>query len=126
MLDFDGPYDAQMTQNGFPMDSVIQDRVNLVKSDALRTLAIIALLFGTIWAVLNNKLKSLTMALSIISLIVIGDMWFVGKRFLNSDDFTKAKSFEKSIVATAADLQILNDKEVNYRVFNTSVNSFNE
>ena len=66
------------------------------------------------------------MALSIISLIVIGDMWFVGKRFLNSDDFTKAKSFEKSIVATAADLQILNDKEVNYRVFNTSVNSFNE
>ncbi|PCI94738.1 MAG: hypothetical protein COB15_13270 [Flavobacteriales bacterium] len=126
MLDFDGPYDAQMTQNGFPMDSVIQDRVNLVKSDALRTFAIIALLFGTIWAVLNNKLKSLTMALSIISLIVIGDMWFVGKRFLNSDDFTKAKSFEKSIVATAADLQILNDKEVNYRVFNTSVNSFNE
>ena len=126
LLDFNGPYDAQLAQNGFPMDTVVEDRINLVKSDALRTLVIIALLFGTIWAVLNNKLKNITLALTIISLVVIGDMWFVGKRFLNSDDFKKAKSFEKSIVATAADQQILNDKEVNYRVFNASVNSFNE
>jgi len=108
------------------MDAVIQDRINLVKSDAVRTLAIIALLFGILWAVLNNKLKNITLALTLISLIIIGDMWFVGKRFLNSDDFKKAKSYEKSIVATPADKQILNDPEVNYRIYNTSVNSFNE
>ncbi len=126
ILDFDGPYDAQMSQNGFPIDSVVQDRLNLVKSDALRTLAIIALLFGTIWAVLNNKIKNLTLAMTIISFVIIGDMWSIGKRFLNEDDFTKAKSFEKSIVATAADQQVLNDPEVNYRIFNASVSSFNE
>jgi len=126
LLDFDGPYDAQLAQNGFPIDSVIQDRINLVKSDALRTLTIITLLFGIIWAILKSKLKNLTLALTLISLIVIGDMWFVGKRFLNETDFKKAKSFEKSIVATAADQQILTDTEVNYRIYNTSVNSFNE
>lgn len=126
LFDFDGPYDAQLAQNGFPMDSVVEDRISLVKNDALRTLAIIAIIFGTIWAVLNNKLKNLSVGIAIIAIVVIGDMWMVGKRFLNSDDFTKAKSYEKSIKPTAADLQILNDKEVNYRVFNASVNSFNE
>ncbi|MFB0926317.1 MAG: YfhO family protein, partial [Vicingaceae bacterium] len=126
LLDFDGPYDAQLAQNGFPIDSVIQDRINLVKSDALRTLVIIASLFGIVWAILKNKIKNLTLGLTLISLIVIGDMWFVGKRFLNEDDFKKAKSFEKSILATAADQQVLNDPEVNYRTFNASVNSFNE
>jgi len=126
LLDFNGPYDAQLAQNGFPIDALIQDRLNLVKSDALRTLVIIALLFGIIWMLLNNKLKNLTLGLTLISLIVIGDMWTVGKRFLNNDDFKKARSFEKSILATAADQQILTDPEVNYRVFNASVNSFNE
>jgi len=126
LLDFDGPYDAQLAQNGFPIDSVIQDRINLVKSDALRTLVIIASLFGIVWAILKNKIKNLTLGLTLISLIVIGDMWFVGKRFLNEDDFKKVKSFEKSILATAADQQVLNDPEVNYRTFNASVNSFNE
>jgi hypothetical protein len=126
ILDFNGPYDTQLIQNGFPMDSVVQDRLNLVKSDALRTLVIIALLFGIIWAILKNKLQNITLGLTLISLLVIGDMWLVGKRFLNTDDFKKAKSYEKSIVATAADLQVLNDPEVNYRVFNASVNSFNE
>jgi len=126
LFDFNGPYDSQLAQNGFPMDSVIQDRINLVKSDSLRTLAVITLIFGTLWAVLTNKLKSLSLGISIITIVIIGDMWMVGKRFLNSDDFTKAKSYEKSIIPTAADQQILNDKEVNYRVFNAAVNSFNE
>ena len=126
LLDFNGPYDAQLAQNGFPMDAVVQDRVNLVKRDALRTLAIIVLLGGIVWAILNDKLKNITLGLTLISLLVIGDMWLVGKRFLNTDDFKKAKSYEKSILATAADQQILNDPEVNYRVFNASVNSFNE
>ncbi|MBL4670395.1 MAG: hypothetical protein JKY30_14185, partial [Flavobacteriales bacterium] len=125
-LDFNGPYDTQLAQNGFPMDSVIQDRINLVKSDSLRTLLIIAIIFGTIWALMINKLKNLSLVFTIIAIVIIGDMWMVGKRFLNEDDFTKAKSYEKSIIATAADQQILADKEVNYRVFNTSVNSFNE
>ncbi len=126
LFDFDGAYDAQLAQKGFPMDSVIQDRINLVKSDSLRTLIIIALIVGTLWAILSNKLKSLSLGITIITIVIIGDMWMVGKRFLNSDDFTKAKSFEKSITASAADQQILNDKEVNYRVFNAAVNSFNE
>ncbi len=126
LFDFNGAYDAQLVQNGFPMDAVIQDRINLVKSDSLRTLAVIAIIFGILWAILTNKLKILSLGITIITIVIIGDMWMVGKRFLNTDDFTKAKSFEKSITPTAADQQILNDKEVNYRVFNAAVNSFNE
>ena len=125
-LDFNGPYDDQLAQNGFPIDSIVEDRIGLMKSDALRTLAIIALMCGTIWALAFNKIKSLGLGVMIIALISIGDMWMVGKRFLNEDDFTRAKSYEKSIIATTANQQILNDKEVNFRVFNTSVSSFND
>lgn len=125
-FDYIGPYDAQLEQNGFPIDSLIEDRMSIARNDALRTLFIIALMFGTIWAIVFNKIKTIRVGFIVIAIIVIGDMWTVGKRFLNTDDFTKAKSFEKSIMASAADQQILNDKEPNYRVFNTSISSFNE
>ena len=125
-LDFAGPYDTQLEQNGLPIDSIIQDRIDLTRNDALRTLFIIALVFGTIWAIVFNKIKNLKLGIIAVGIILIGDLWFVGKRFLNEDDFTKAKTYEKSIVATAADQQILTDKTPNYRVFNASVNSFND
>jgi len=125
-LDFNGPYDDQLAQNGFPIDALINDRISLMRSDALRTFAIIALMCGTIWGLAFNKIKSLGLGLTAIAFLTIGDMWIVGKRFLNESDFTRAKSYEKSIVATAADQQILNDKEVNFRVFNTTVSSFND
>ena len=68
----------------------------------------------------TDKLKNATLAQVLIGFIVIGDLWMVDKRYVNENDFAKAKSFESSIQPTAADQQILNDKEVNYRVFNAT------
>lgn len=125
-LDFVGPYDTQLEQNGLPIDSIVQDRIDLTRNDALRTLFILALVFGTVWVIVFNKIKNIKLGIIALGIILIGDLWLVGKRFLNEDDFTKAKTYEKSIVATAADQQILTDKTLNYRVFNASVNSFND
>ena len=125
-LDFVGPYDTQLEQNGLPIDSIVQDRIDLTRNDALRTLFILALVFGIVWAIVFNKIKNIKLGIIALGVILIGDLWLVGKRFLNEDDFTKAKTYEKSIVATAADQQILTDKAPNYRVFNASVSSFND
>ena len=124
--DFSGPYDSQLAQNGLDVDTLIQDRISMLSSDIIRTLFIIGLTFGTVWMIVFKKLKNTSFAYLILATIILGDLWTVDKRFLNEDDFTKSKSFEKSIVASAADQQILNDKEINYRVFNASISSFND
>jgi len=126
ITDFAGPYDAELEKNGIDINILIEDRISMVSSDILRTLIIIGLSFALVWMIVFKKIKNTALAYFIVALLIIGDLWLVDKRFLNSDDFTKAKSFEKSIVASAADLQILKDKEPNYRVFNTTVSSFND
>src|SRR5690606_1847440 len=104
--DFEGAYDGQIAESGIDINVLIEDRIALLKSDALRTLVIIALTFGLLWMFVTEKLKDAKMVFGILAVIIVGDMWMVGKRYLNDSDFTKATSFVKSIRPTQADLQI--------------------
>ena len=122
---FEGSYDAQIAESGVDIDILIEDRIGLLKSDALRTIVIIGLMFGLIWMIIHEKLKNLSIIYACLAVIIVGDLWSVGKRYLNDEDFSKATSFEKSIRPTQADLQILEDKDY-YRVFNQTVSTFND
>lgn len=122
---FEGSYDGQIAESGIDVDLLVEDRISILKSDALRSFAIVALVFGLIWMFVNEKLKDQKTFLAVLAIIIVGDMWMVGKRYLNEDDFTRASSFSKGITATAADNQIMKDKSY-YRVFNTTVSSFND
>ena len=126
ITEFSGPYDTQLSQNGLNIDALIQDRISMLSKDILRTLFVLGLTFGTVWLVVFKKLKNKQLAYFIFAVIIVGDLWLVDKRFLNKDDFSRAKSYDKSIIASAADQQILADREGNYRVFNTTVSSFND
>ena len=44
----------------------------------------------------------------------------VNQRYLDGDDFVKARKMEQPFQKTAADLQILADEELNFRVYNTA------
>lgn len=125
--DFSGPYDAQLEQNGIDIATLMTDRISMLNADIFRTLFIIILMFGGIWAIINNKLKaSSSLTYAIIGAIIIGDLWMVDKRYLNEDDFSRAKSVEKSIKPSAADQQIMADNSPYFRVFNAAVSSFND
>ncbi len=126
LTDFAGPADKNWTQSGLNIDTLIDDRISILNSDILRTLIIIGLTFVTAWAVVLKKLKNTQLAYFIFAVIIVVDLWSVDKRYLNNKDFTRAKSFAKSIIPTAAEQQILKDKSLNYRVFNTTVSSFND
>ena len=125
-ISFVGAYDTQLAQSGIDLDILTEDRISMMKSDALRTLFVLAAVFGILWMLNTSKLKNLTLVKGLLALIIIGDLWLVDRRFVNNDDFVKAKSYEQTIHATAADQQILNDKEPNYRVFNATVSTFND
>ncbi|MBW6483499.1 MAG: YfhO family protein [Vicingaceae bacterium] len=122
---FEGSYDSQIAESGVDIDILIEDRIGLLKSDALRTMVIIGLMFGLIWMIIHEKLKNVSVIYACLTIIIVGDLWSVGKRYLNDEDFSKATSFEKSIRPRQADLQILEDKAY-YRVFNQTISTFND
>jgi len=125
-ITFDGAYDGQLKESGIDIGYLIDDRISIMNADALRSLVLIGLAFAILWFVNKGKIKNLNLAKILLAVLIIGDLWSVDKRFLNEDDFTRAKSFEQSIHASVADQQILADKEINFRVFNTTVSSFND
>ena len=53
-------------------------------------------------------------------------MWTVNKRYLNDDNFSRKKRVETPYQPSQADIQILKDKDPNFRVFNQSVSTFND
>lgn len=125
LFDFNGANDAQLIQGGFPIDAIIADRKALVTSDGLRTLFILLISAGAIWLFIKDKVLQLNSFLVILGLIVLFDMWGVGKRFFNEDDFKKIRKNAQVIASTNADKQLEKDNTY-YRVFNTTVSSFND
>ena len=88
----------------------------LVSGDAWRSLIIILLGFCLIFAGIKGKLSEMTTVL-IVAGIVLVDMYVVNKRYINSDTFTSHYDLpEQQFVQRPADAQILQDKDMNYRV----------
>ncbi|HEY3388509.1 MAG TPA: YfhO family protein, partial [Prolixibacteraceae bacterium] len=114
------------SQNQFPdwlQKSIIADRQSLLQTDALRSAIFILLGAGTIWALVEKKLKVNTAVLILGALILI-DMWGVDKRYLNDANFVSEREAKNPYKATVADLEILKDKSIDYRVLNMSVGTF--
>ncbi len=88
----------------------------LVSGDAWRSLIIILLGFCVIFAGIKGKLSELATVL-IVAAIVLVDMYVVNKRYIDSDTFTSHYDLpEQQFVQRPADAQILEDKDMNYRV----------
>ena len=91
-------------------------RGSLVSGDAWRSLFIILVGFGVIFAYLKGKLNEMAATL-IVAAIVLFDMYAVNKRYMNSDTFTSHYDVpEQAFTPRPADTQILQDKDMNFRV----------
>lgn len=99
------------------LDALQKDRYNIFKLDILRSLTFI-LITSIVLFFLHKKYddnkKSL---LLILSLLVILDMWFVNKRYFNSNDFISKTLIEEPFVEQSYDKLIKQDTTV-YRVYN--------
>ncbi len=102
-----------------------EDRASLLRSDAFRSFVLIAIVAGLLWAYIQNKVGK-NVLLFVTVLLVLFDLVGVGKRFINEDVFVEKSQMENPFQPSPADQQILSDQSLDYRVFNTSVNSFND
>lgn len=110
---------------GWLMDSLIQDRQNLLKSDAFRSFGLILIGAGLIWAFINKKIKQ-PLVIGLFAVLFVIDLWPVDKRYLNNDNFVSKSKGAKVVQKTKADEVILQDKDLDYRVLNLTVSPFND
>lgn len=122
----EGAADAQLREAAggeWLLDAVKEDRIDMVKSDALRSLMFILATVACIYLVLIDKLKA-NIAIAIVALLTLFDLWSVDKRYLNKNNFAK-HVFENFFTPSEADNTILEDKSLDYRVLNLN-NPFND
>ncbi len=101
------------------------DRASLFRADAFRSLGFIAVSALLLWLFVAEKLKE-TGFIAAIGLLILIDLWAVDKRYLNSDDFVSARIAKEPFKESVADKFILKDSDLDYRVLNLTVNTFND
>jgi hypothetical protein len=131
----EGEYESlskQLNDAGWPasqqadlLENLQIARKNIFTADALRSFFLITLAAGLIWLFVKNKLNAMVLGIS-LSVLVLGDMWLVDKRYVNDESFVSAKLMDRPIQPNAANLAILEDKDPNFRVFNLTVNPFSD
>ncbi len=119
-----GVNDTSLKKSGF-IDVILQDRANLLKDSAIRSFLLISSAFALIWLYYKQNISK-NIFIVIIGLLIISDIWIIDREYLGTDDFKRKSAKEKSFIPSIADQQILNDKNLNYRVFNLSVNPFTD
>lgn len=128
-LDFVGAGDKYTQQQyqlpDWLMQAIRDDRLRILSMDAIRSFVFILLAGGLAWAVLFSKIKKEYAYMALIVLF-LADMFTVNKRYLNSESFVSKSRMDNPFEPTAADNQILQDKDPNFRVLNLSTNTFND
>ena len=126
-LDFLSDSDIGLIGTNFEWlaDALAVDRSAQVSSDALRSLVFVLLTASLLWVSQIGKLKAGIVAL-LVSVLVLVDLWQVDQRYLNNDDYVRKGKAKNTIVPTAADKEILNDTDPNFRVINLATSTFND
>lgn len=123
-FEFEGQMDGQLLQmfsqsedKSFGVnfiEALKQDRRSLYAADLLRSGFFVVLVFGLMFMYVKNKLQTNTVVI-LVGLLMISDLFFVDKKYVNKDDFVSARQVDIPFEASQADQQILGDKSV-YRV----------
>ena len=103
--------------------AMVTERAALMSQDAWRSFLFIALAAGAI-ALYALRKAGRRVLVAAMALLVLADMVPVNLRYLSQDRFVTER--HTKVKPTQADLQIMQDKDLGYRVLNLSVSPFND
>jgi hypothetical protein len=103
--------------------SLQETRMELMQSDSLRSLILVLLSGGLIWAFVQEKIKFPVLAVGIIVLSLY-DLVGVNLRYVNHDDFQRPSNYAANFNPRPVDQQIKQDPDPHYRVMDYTVPSF--
>lgn len=117
LFDFVGINDGFYSQNyGIAfVDALKEDRSTIFTQDTLRSLILIILSAGLIYAYLKSKVKEKWVIVG-FGVLILFDLVQVDKRYVNNEDFVSAMQVNKPFTATSIDKEILKDTSY-FRVF---------
>ncbi len=98
------------------LNAIRDTRLSLVSADSLRSLIFILLGAAVIYLYLRHGITNRAVFVCMLSAVMLIDLFSVGKRYVNSENFTRPALDEVSFNKTAADEAILKDTS-NYRVY---------
>ncbi len=102
------------------IDALKLDRKTMFTADLLRSSFLILMAFGVLWLSIKNTISH-KVAVIIVGIIMISDLFFIDKNYLNNSNFVSKQEVEQPIEETELDATILKDKSY-YRVFEVSQN----
>lgn len=127
---FSGPMDGEVlrTLNQFQdkqfglgfIEALQQDRKTMYAADLLRSAFFMAVAFVVLWRFAKDKMIAST-AVILVGVFMVTDLFFVDKKYVNSEDFVSAHQVEQPFEITPADEQILQDPSY-YRVLDVDGN----
>jgi len=107
------------------MSSLEDVRIAIFRSDALRSLFFVVAAGILIIAFKYGKIKK-GWVIAGIAVLVLVDMLPMDKRYLNNDDFVRARKADIPFTTSSADKQILQDQDPNFRVLDITKSTFND
>ena len=113
-----------MKLSGTTMAGLKADRSAMFGGQLLRTLAYAALILALLWLYIKNTLKPVVVV-AILAVVTLIDLLVIDKKYLNEDNYqSKDEMQAENFAKTAIDEQILADKSLSYRVYNSGGERF--
>ena len=105
---------------------MIEERQSMFGSGIFRALIFVAITLGALYLYLKNIVKPFIIVIA-FTLINTIDLFAIDSKYLNSDNYIDDESYQSgNFTPTAADVEILKDKDPHYRVENLSPDRFQE
>ena len=115
-------------QNNPQLDIILSNielaRISIFKADALRSFLFIIAALLLISAFAYQKISK-NIFIALIGILILLDLFSVNKRYLNDDNFERARLVDQPYQPSQADKLILEDQDLDYRVLNLN-NPFND
>lgn len=126
MFDFSSPNDDYMIDylnsivrdNSFGygfMEALRTDRASMYSSDLIRSILLIGVSALILLGINKDKLKT-NIAIILIGVLMVGDLFLVGKNYVNEDSFVESYRMQEPFQASPLDKMILEDTS-HFRVF---------
>ncbi len=106
-------------------NALVQDRIAIARADAIRAFLFVAIGYAIVWAFITKKLN-VQLAFGLLAFAVLIDMWQVDRKYLNNKNFESKSTLTNYFQPRDIDNLIASDKDPNYRVFDQTINTFND
>ncbi|MDR9448529.1 MAG: YfhO family protein [Psychroflexus sp.] len=126
LFDFSGAADQRLIQQQGGekfVTALIEDRKGLFYTDTFRSLIFIALIAGSLWLYLKEKIKKQTVFI-ITGLLIVIDLAAVDYRYISEDDFVREYEMRNPFVPNKADKMVMNQEGL-FRVLDFTTSPFN-